>query len=100
MSAETKWTPGPWIADGSGIRALVRAESTGVIVAVRHRLPGAENEANACLIAAAPEFGEGASEFELYEAAVVRGDDVAAMRHYARAAVALRNALAKARGEI
>lgn len=48
-------TPGPWIVDGQGIRALVRG-SNGVIVAVRHRQPSEEHEANARLIAAAPDM--------------------------------------------
>lgn len=57
MSAH-KHTPGPWCVEGVGIRALVRAGTSGVIVAVRHRLSAQENEANARLIAAAPELLE------------------------------------------
>ncbi|WHL17665.1 hypothetical protein [Stenotrophomonas acidaminiphila] len=57
MSAH-KHTPGPWCVEGVGIRALVRAGINGVIVAVRHRLSAQEHEANARLIAAAPELLE------------------------------------------
>lgn len=51
-------TPGPWHVEGVGINALVGAGINGVIVAVRHRLRGAESEANMRLIAAAPELLE------------------------------------------
>lgn len=44
-------TPGPWYLDGEGIRALVR-DANGVIVTVRHRMPGHKNETNMRLIAA------------------------------------------------
>lgn len=44
-------TPGPWYLDGEGVRALVR-DANGVIVAVRHRMPGHKNETNMRLIAA------------------------------------------------
>jgi len=57
MSAH-KHTPGPWCVEGVGIRALVRAGINGVIVAVRHRLSAQEHEANARLIAAAPDSHE------------------------------------------
>jgi len=53
-----KHTPGPWSVEGVGIRALVRAGINGVIVAVRHRLPAGEHEANTRLIAAALELLE------------------------------------------
>jgi hypothetical protein len=43
-------TPGPWYLDGEGVRALVR-DANGVIVAVRHRMPGHKNETNMRLIA-------------------------------------------------
>ena len=48
-------TPGPWHVDGTGIRALVRGADL-TVVALRHRLPGNIHEANARLIAAAPEL--------------------------------------------
>lgn len=44
-------TPGPWYLNGEGVRALVR-DANGVIVAVRHRMPGHKNETNMRLIAA------------------------------------------------
>jgi hypothetical protein len=52
-----KGAPGPWYLDGEGVRALVR-DASGVIVAVRHRMPGHKNETNMRLIAAAPELLE------------------------------------------
>lgn len=61
MSAH-KHTPGPWCVEGVGIGALVRARINGVIVAVRHRLSAQEHEANARLIAAAPELLEALRE--------------------------------------
>ena len=52
MSTHTK---GPWVVDGSGIRAIVRGVDV-TIVAVRHRLAAEVHEANARMIAAAPEL--------------------------------------------
>lgn len=46
-----KATPGPWVKDGSGQGALARAKASLVIVAVRHRLSAAANDANMDLIA-------------------------------------------------
>lgn len=48
-------TPGPWAVSGAGRHALVRGEDM-TIVAVRHRLEGDVHEANARLIAAAPDL--------------------------------------------
>ena len=45
----------PWRVEGEGIAAKVR-DADGRIVAVRHRLPAAENEANMGRIAALPEL--------------------------------------------
>lgn len=53
----TKYTPGPWLVDGAGTKAMVRGADL-TIVAVRHRLIGPTHEANARLIAAAPELLE------------------------------------------
>src|SRR5690606_19394978 len=52
-----KHTPGPWAVDGKGSQAIVRANDLR-IVSIRHRLDGDEHEANARLIAAAPELLE------------------------------------------
>ena len=52
-------TPGPWAVDGAGPTAMVRGADLS-IVAVRHRLPSATHEANARLIAAAPDLLEAA----------------------------------------
>lgn len=60
MSGETKWAPGPWVADGF----FVSSNSGG---AVAHDIvsacgtvgrPDSETEANAQLIAAAPDLYE------------------------------------------
>jgi hypothetical protein len=51
----TKHTPGPWSVDGEGIKAIVR-DANMMIVAIRHRMPGDAHEANARLIAAAPDL--------------------------------------------
>ena len=48
--------------------------------------------------AAAPDYDEGARAFVEYEEAAERGDDVAAMLAYAKAAKLLRAALSKAEG--
>jgi len=48
---EMEPTPGAWYLDGEGVQALVR-DANGVIVAVRHRMPGHKNETNMRLIAA------------------------------------------------
>ncbi len=50
-----KGTPGPWVRDGLALRAMVRGADMS-IVAVRHRLPAAVNEANMNLIGAAPKL--------------------------------------------
>ena len=52
-----KYTRGPWKTEGEGIHALIRG-GDATIVAVRHRLPADVHEANARLIAAAPELLE------------------------------------------
>lgn len=90
MSAH-KHTPGPWCVEGVGIRALVRAGINGVIVAVRHRLSAQEHEANARLIAAAPELLEAAMAFiaPFDGIEVVQDSDIAKARA----------AIAKATGE-
>ncbi|WP_454760607.1 hypothetical protein [Caulobacter segnis] len=67
---EFKGTPGPWFVSGEGIQAIVRAHDDFRIVATRHRLPKAEHEANARLIAAAPDLLDIAirarDQFEFY----------------------------------
>ena len=56
------WTPGPWRTSESGLRMIVRSED-GRIIAVRHRIGAIEHEANARLIAAAPELLEACQTF-------------------------------------
>ena len=87
---ETKHTPGPWSLDGDGVRALVR-DASGVIVAVRHRMPGHKNEANMRLIAAAPALLEALEDLaSLAEVAMreVGEYDIEAELADARAAIA------------
>ncbi len=60
-AALAKWTPGPWRVSGVGIHAIVRGDDQ-TIVAVRHRLPREVHEANARLIAAAPDLYEALAE--------------------------------------
>lgn len=56
-----------------------------------------EDRANARLIAALPDFEQGAIAFVEYEKAVAAGNDVAAMMHYATASKMLRAALTAAK---
>lgn len=48
-------SPNPWVVDGEGNHAMVR-DASGRIIAVRHRLPGNENEANMHQISASPDM--------------------------------------------
>ena len=58
----SKFTAGPWAVDGKGSQAIVRANDLR-IVSIRHRLDGDEHEANARLIAAAPDLLEACQTF-------------------------------------
>lgn len=78
-------TPGPWYLDGTGIRTMVRG-SDATIVALRHRLPSGTHEANASLIAAAPEL------LEALRYAIKQAPDLATVPRIAAA-------IAKATGE-
>jgi len=91
----SKHTPGPWSIDGEGTNAMVRGADL-TIVAVRHRLTGQTHEANARLIAAAPELLEALEDLVYLAEAAMRevGEyDIEAELADARAAIA------KARGE-
>ncbi len=55
-----------------------------------------EAKSHAHLIAAAPDFEQGAIAFLEYEKAMAAGNDVAAMMHYATASERLRSALTAA----
>ena len=85
MSNETKWTPGPW--HSRGFPTISAGKGKGMIAKVLERyMDRAEREANASLIAAAP---------ELYEALEM-------MLEFPKAGPSTstaRAALAKARGE-
>ena len=102
MSTEQKWTPGPWLRDtASGLSCDVRASSGRKVAlcwglsttrAAMENRPGyrAECNANAHLIAAAP---------ELYDALEALLDSPYADPHGEKERMAARAALAKARGE-
>ena len=98
MSNETKWTPGPWVARTNGYYWQVDPENKSekdpfqvcdVCSSQPHHPEGGLQEANARLIAAAP---------ELYDAleAIIKGDSKIVHRERMRAV----EVLAKARGEI
>lgn len=96
MSTETNFTPGPWSLDNNDVRdeaQAVESEATGCIVAEACTLdrPG-DCEANAHLIAAAP---------ELYEAleGIMRAEARDRVMPAGAEWDAARAALAKARGE-
>jgi hypothetical protein len=91
--SETQWTPGPWSVDGEGIEAIVRG-ADGTIVAVRHRLRRAENEANMRLIASAPDLYEAGRDAEALLKSV-EGQNGLVDELLRR----VREALARARGE-
>lgn len=60
MSA-TPWTPGPWRAESDGIRPVIRALPQNYEIATIHRWAPPNDDsynANARLIAAAPEMAE------------------------------------------
>lgn len=99
MKMDKKWTPGPWAVDGDGIKALVRG-SDATIVAVRHRLPSETHEANAHLIASAPELYEALSSCAdaINRKVDFTSESPSRLELIASAEVA-RAALAKARGE-
>jgi len=100
MSDETKQahTPGPWEVAGHG--NYVRSRSGGFAVAQSEELPGQDGEernANARLIAAAPEMLEAlkelVKEFDAYEAAMCKRfsaghEDHGRQRELARLAIA------------
>lgn len=85
-------TPGPWAVSGAGRHALVRGEDL-TIVAVRHRLEGDVHEANACLIAAAPDL------LEALEQLLDDLDALAPAKPCIEAIEQAQAAIAKARGE-
>jgi len=66
----SKYTPGPWKAFPSGIYGTNR---DGVCVCTRHKQAGDEWNANARLIAAAPDLLEALVDVEEWLAAYVSG---------------------------
>ena len=113
MSNQTKWTPGPWVfheaswCEGHGdINSDDWASLACVVTHNEHGklMRNGEGEANAHLIAAAPELYEALSAFERVKELWLPPDTVSE-EHFgeAEALHGLRNkmlnALAKARGE-
>ncbi|HXM10121.1 MAG TPA: hypothetical protein VN946_09265 [Terriglobales bacterium] len=106
MSAETKWTSGPWQAtpcrDGMPFVNVFRVSgpsdgsAPGTVLFETEFTELQENEANACLIAATPEMYEALERFLLtYEG----GTAARSVQQQDEDAVFAKAALAKARGE-
>lgn len=93
MSAEPKWTPGPWKKDGLRVAKFSR----GVIAECPLPKNGGVFEcvANSRLIAAAPELYEALSECMLHLPDFAKNDQPAIVK----ACEMARAALAKSRGE-
>jgi hypothetical protein len=106
MSAETKWTPGPWTVDGRVVRAPPRDDTEGRAYAVCRVVsllhPGTTarakemHAANACLIAAATALYEELEWLVRWEEEEGSEMDLDAYPARMKAAHA---ALARARGE-
>lgn len=98
MPETEKHTPGPWTyekATASHETWHVRSKKQGCIVA----LQGRTAQANAMLIAAAPDSLEAAKKLIEYEDLLEAEDDVSAMLAYAEAVKLARKAIAKAEGK-
>lgn len=96
--SEVEFTPGPWRRRFKNI-GHVTAEN-GAVIAKCERLTSLCNvQANAYLIAAAPDMYAALVDFIEYERLMETGDDVAAMLKYADLREKATTALAKARGE-
>lgn len=102
--SETKWTPGPWQAKRSGCISnrdggeLIA--TTGYRVAVVGGVAGEEDDANARLIAAAPEMYEAqAPLLERAERLIAQGDETVYIRVAREEIAALRAAKDKADGK-
>lgn len=93
MSNETKWTPGPWLNVGGWVDS--EDDSHGSIIcslSAVDRKPDYISDANAHLIAAAPDL------YEALDQAVTSMQDSGYPNTHL-AVIAARKALAKARGE-
>jgi hypothetical protein len=106
MRTETKWIPGPWqvtqCRDGIPFVNVVRVSGPSdgsapcTVLFETKYTELEENEANACLIAAAPEMYEALERFLLaYEGGTAAGS----VQQQNEDAVFAKAALAKARGE-
>lgn len=106
MSAPS-FTPGPWVVLGNSVGgpAIYTADGKSCIASVRTvggvHVGGPqhpETDANAHLLAAAPDLLEALQMFARYEAEAERGDDVSMMITYAELRKAAHAAIAKATG--
>ena len=61
---KSKWTPGPWILDGRSIRAGRKTQMAVPRVLATVYAHDALGEADACLIAAAPQLAEALRDLE------------------------------------
>lgn len=108
--SELKWTPGPWTFARVGNRWFVGPSSAGdatdgmfdiaSIHVPNYHSDGVESayketEANACLMAAAPEMAEAGAEALI----CLMGSQVITAQRKQQAILSLRAALRKARGE-
>jgi hypothetical protein len=100
-------TPGPWNTDFASEAMGVRSADGSRLCTINWlrgpfgrlgRIDPSEGEANARLIAAAPDFRQGALAFVEYEKAMKAGNDAAAMLHYAAMRQILYGAILKAEG--
>lgn len=111
---DAKHTPGPWFADAcgkiwrrnpqdlyeyGGTVAGDKPLAVAYLGWIEEGEQGFPLEANARLIAAAPELLAAAKNFDAYEKAVEAGDDIDAMCIYAATSRMMRAAIAKATGE-
>ena len=94
MSTETKWTPGPW--HSRGFPTISAGKGNGMIAKVFERyMDRAEREANANLIAAAPELYEALADARELTQALINDGYTGYIGQRGR----IDAALAKARGE-
>ncbi len=108
--SETKWTPGPWLRDGRTVYALEHAGWRKSVEQFKNRFyasvqqtpttPEEEIEANARLIAAAPELYEALAEFmDIWNSSDSRSASKQAQARRAAMWTKANAAIAKSRGE-
>ena len=95
--SEAKHTPGPWEARGVGVWAKAPADQIGIVANTRTANDNGQDEANAHLIAAAPET---ASELADVAAFITDAADDETLGALVRShEKGIRTAIAKAKGE-